>query len=229
MHFDSINAKLLVGLVALSLALQASHPLARTSEPTPTCTHCRAKLQTLSALRNALPSDWRVQLEREPVLDSEVLTVQAGEAHPRTLLLVHGLGNNGFTDWLTVMPQLARQYHVIALDLPGFGYSASQAASIRLPTMPACSPGSSHVTATASPSSSGIRWEVPSCCALRATTLCSSTNSCWSNAVGMLHRTAFIKHGARVPQQYGEIPLLKDPGAPQRLYGQCRRESLFPA
>jgi pimeloyl-ACP methyl ester carboxylesterase len=81
-------------------------------------------LQTLSALRNALPSDWRVQLEREPVFDSEVLTVQAGQANAQTLLLVHGLGNNGFTDWLTVMPQLARQYHVIALDLPGFGYSA---------------------------------------------------------------------------------------------------------
>ena len=91
MHFDSINAKLLAGLVALSLVLQASYSLARTSEPTPTCTHCRAKLQTLSTLRNALPSDWRVQLEREPVFDSEVLTVQAGQANAQTCCSCTGL------------------------------------------------------------------------------------------------------------------------------------------
>lgn len=93
----------------------------------PSCTHCRARLKTLDALRAALPADWRLQTEREPVWGSEVLVVEAGLMNPQTLVLVHGLGQNGFTDWLGVMPQLATRYHVLTLDLPGFGYSASPA------------------------------------------------------------------------------------------------------
>jgi len=54
-----------------------------------------------------------------------MLTVRAGSKDAPLLLLVHGLGENGFTDWLPVMPMLARRYRVLAVDLPGFGYSSS--------------------------------------------------------------------------------------------------------
>jgi pimeloyl-ACP methyl ester carboxylesterase len=50
---------------------------------------------------------------------------QAGTEHPRTVLLVHGLGQQAHRDWHAVIPTLARDSHVIALDLPGFGSSES--------------------------------------------------------------------------------------------------------
>jgi len=40
-----------------------------------------------------------------------------------TLLLVHGVGAARLV-WATVLPELARRYHVIAVDLPGHGASA---------------------------------------------------------------------------------------------------------
>ncbi len=52
-----------------------------------------------------------------------VLVGEAGLKHPRTVLLVHGLGNNAHRDWETVVSALAVDTHVVALDLPGFGAS----------------------------------------------------------------------------------------------------------
>ncbi|MBC7956985.1 MAG: alpha/beta hydrolase [Cytophagales bacterium] len=52
-----------------------------------------------------------------------VLVGEAGKQHARTVLLVHGLGNNAHRDWASVVPTLAEQFHVVALDLPGFGAS----------------------------------------------------------------------------------------------------------
>lgn len=52
-----------------------------------------------------------------------VLVGEAGTAQPRTVLLVHGLGNNAHRDWARVVKPLAAQFHVVAVDLPGFGAS----------------------------------------------------------------------------------------------------------
>jgi pimeloyl-ACP methyl ester carboxylesterase len=52
-----------------------------------------------------------------------VLVGEAGLKHPRTVLLVHGLGNNAHRDWGAVVSALAVDFHVVALDLPGFGAS----------------------------------------------------------------------------------------------------------
>ena len=41
------------------------------------------------------------------------------------MLLVHGLGGNGHRDWALTIQALAAQFHVVALDLPGFGGSPS--------------------------------------------------------------------------------------------------------
>ncbi len=56
-----------------------------------------------------------------------VLVGQAGPRDAPPVLLVHGLGNNAHRDWVNVIPTLARQFHVVALDLPGF--AASQASA----------------------------------------------------------------------------------------------------
>ncbi|MFN2389002.1 MAG: alpha/beta fold hydrolase [Actinomycetota bacterium] len=47
----------------------------------------------------------------------------AGDPDAEPLMLVHGLGATK-ASWLTIVPQLARRYRVIALDLPGFGASS---------------------------------------------------------------------------------------------------------
>lgn len=52
-----------------------------------------------------------------------VLVTEAGDAKQPAVLLIHGLGNNAHRDWREAYPALARQLHVIALDLPGFGAS----------------------------------------------------------------------------------------------------------
>jgi len=52
-----------------------------------------------------------------------VLVGQAGSQRAPTVLLVHGLGSNAHRDWANVVPELAGQFHVVAVDLPGFGAS----------------------------------------------------------------------------------------------------------
>lgn len=47
--------------------------------------------------------------------------LESGSAgHGSVLVLIHGLGGSA-EDWGLVIPALARQHRVLALDLPGFG------------------------------------------------------------------------------------------------------------
>ncbi|HUP90296.1 MAG TPA: alpha/beta fold hydrolase [Longimicrobiales bacterium] len=50
--------------------------------------------------------------------------LEAGEGE--TMLLLHGAGG-GAANWYRLFPALAQHYHVIAIDLPGFGLSESLA------------------------------------------------------------------------------------------------------
>lgn len=52
------------------------------------------------------------------VIDGETFTCLTGGNGP-VLLFLHGLAGSK-TQWRTVMQQLARDYHVIAVDIPGF-------------------------------------------------------------------------------------------------------------
>lgn len=60
-------------------------------------------------------------------LDSgrKVLVVEAGRRGDPGVVLVHGMGNNAHRDWRHAYPELARRFHVVALDLPGFGASGA--------------------------------------------------------------------------------------------------------
>lgn len=67
---------------------------------------------------------WQVSLLVEPVFNSELLLMDSAETDKPALLLVHGLGANAAQDWLPILPQLAKHFRVLAIDLPGFGRSA---------------------------------------------------------------------------------------------------------
>lgn len=58
----------------------------------------------------------------EPVFEGKVCFHESnGDASP-TVVLVHGLGGSA-DDWRAQIPPLAGRYHVLAIDLPGFGHS----------------------------------------------------------------------------------------------------------
>lgn len=60
----------------------------------------------------------------EPVFFNKLVYKEQGQDHAQKVILVHGLGELAMQDWDTVFSELAKKYHVIALDLPGFGLSA---------------------------------------------------------------------------------------------------------
>jgi len=75
-----------------------------------------------------LPASYKLFLDEvggshvAAVLQSSLHYVEMGDATRPTLLLVHGSPDNVFT-WRNIMPILATRYHVIAVDLLGFGRS----------------------------------------------------------------------------------------------------------
>lgn len=56
----------------------------------------------------------------EPVFGGVACIYQANQAAATTVVLVHGLNGQALTDWQHQIPVLARNYHVLAVDLPGF-------------------------------------------------------------------------------------------------------------
>ncbi len=70
-----------------------------------------------------IPKGWKQHTVTEPVFNSKVFVVETGRQNANTLLFVHGLGYTGLRDWFTVIPEVTSRYHVLALDLPGFGLS----------------------------------------------------------------------------------------------------------
>ncbi len=59
-------------------------------------------------------------VDEVPVGKLKVSRLVAGPSDAPPLLLIHGLGASK-ASWLTVLPQLARNHRVVAIDLPGFG------------------------------------------------------------------------------------------------------------
>ena len=78
-----------------------------------------------SAAAPAVPSSAPVEtVISEPVFHGKAHIFTAGREDAPTVVLVHGLGDKGARDWSTLMPLLARDYRVVAFDLPGFGRSS---------------------------------------------------------------------------------------------------------
>ena len=77
----------------------------------------------------APPAEWVVapnavaHYVEDPVFGGRVALYRAGTDHAETVVLLHGLGKAAARDWAKVIPALAERYHVLAVDLPGFGHS----------------------------------------------------------------------------------------------------------
>lgn len=81
----------------------------------------------------APPAEWLVapnavaEYVQDPVFGGRVALYRAGPSvsspHAEAVVLVHGLGKAAARDWSKLMPALAERYSVLALDLPGFGRS----------------------------------------------------------------------------------------------------------
>lgn len=59
----------------------------------------------------------------EPVFNGRVAVYEAGRGKARSILLVHGVGVDGASDFADQIAWLRESFHVIAPDLPGFGQS----------------------------------------------------------------------------------------------------------
>ncbi|NIQ97220.1 MAG: alpha/beta hydrolase, partial [Desulfuromonadales bacterium] len=62
----------------------------------------------------------------EPIFQGQAYILEAGRGNTPNVLLVHGLGDEASETWDTLIPQLAKSCHVVAVDLPGFGKSEKQ-------------------------------------------------------------------------------------------------------
>jgi len=60
---------------------------------------------------------------REPVFQGRATVYESGRQHNKSVVLIHGIGDNAALDWQALVPQLAREYRVLTFDLPGFGRS----------------------------------------------------------------------------------------------------------
>ena len=63
------------------------------------------------------------RLEPDPIFGGQIYVQEFGDPEKESLLLLHGLGDGAIEDWLPLIERLQSRYHILTLDLPGFGRS----------------------------------------------------------------------------------------------------------
>lgn len=84
-----------------------------------------AQETTPPTLPTDLPTHWQLNFDQEPIFQSYILIAETGDKTKPLVIFIHGLGQAGLRDWLPVIPALEQHYHIVTLDLPGFGHSAT--------------------------------------------------------------------------------------------------------
>lgn len=133
-------------------------------------------------------------MAREPVFGSKVYLTEAGKGHHESVVLVHGLGDLASGTWRELIPELARNYHVVAFDLPGFGrsdkanllYSPGYYADVTRWIIKTYVPGPYHLIGHSLGAAVGLRVAADRPDHLQKLVL--------ANTAGILHRTTFAKH-----------------------------------
>ena len=138
----------------------------------------------------------------EPVFKGKLHLVEAGRTNQQTLILVHGLGYRGLLDWLEVFPELSDRYHVIAIDLPGFGGSDKH--QVQYAPQKYAELISWVVGQFAHDSVIVIGHSLGGAVSLRYAHSYPEQASrlIMVDAAGILQRTVFVKHMAKIPVAY---------------------------
>lgn len=89
-----------------------------------------AALVKVSASDNGLPAHWQAYYLDEPEFKGKVFLAESGPKSAPVVILIHGLGQNGLRDWVSVVPALEKNYRVVVLDLPGFANSGQPSAKL---------------------------------------------------------------------------------------------------
>lgn len=155
-----------------------------------------------------LPAHWQFSSVKESVFDSKVFVAETGNRSRPTVLLVHGMGQAGLLDWLKVIPALEKRYHVVAIDLPGFGrsekpegkYSPTNYARVITQIKPKYSQGPVQVVGHSMGAAVTLRYASMFPQDVKSIVLV--------DAAGILERTAFVKHGAASLIDDTQVPLL---------------------
>lgn len=149
-----------------------------------------------------LPSHWQRLRINEPIFNGLVHVVEVGQKHKETIVLIHGLGNSGLRDWLHVIPKLENNYHIIALDLPGFGESdptSIQLAPLRYAQLlnwliPQFSQEKVIVIGHSMGGAIGLRFAAQFPDKVKRLIMVDTA--------GVLHRSAFVRHMTKMPDRY---------------------------
>lgn len=141
-----------------------------------------------------LPEHWQSEFLQEPVFKSQILVIETGRENKESVLLIHGLGQEGFRTWMQTVPELENRYHVLMLDLPGFGYSGLPAgrfspenyAKVLKWLVQTKTKGKVHVVGHSMGAAVALKFgaDYPELVG----------NVVLADVAGILHRTAFIKH-----------------------------------
>ena len=75
-----------------------------------------------SACATKVPITWQKRIVENQVKPLNLVYKEYGVEHNQTMLFLHGFGESKET-WRFIVPALAQKYHLILLDLKGFGVS----------------------------------------------------------------------------------------------------------
>ena len=138
----------------------------------------------------------------EPVFNGKLHLVEAGGSNQQTVILIHGLGYLGLLDWAKVFPALTDKYHVIAIDLPGFGgsdrqqmqYAPQKYAELVSWVVGRFAHGGVIVIGHSMGGAVSLRYacDYPE----------QVSRLIMVDAAGILQRTVFIRHMAKIPTRY---------------------------
>lgn len=168
-----------------------------------------------------LPAHWKLSIINESVFGADILTAEVGDNTKPVIFLVHGLGQLGMRDWLTVVPSLENDYFVVLLDLPGFAssakpigrYSPSNYAKVLAELKQKFSPSAPIIV---------VGHSMGGAVSLRYSHLFPThiKKLILVDAAGILEKTAFIKHTAKIPIFNDNTPKLIT-----RLLGKAQNTS----
>jgi pimeloyl-ACP methyl ester carboxylesterase len=66
----------------------------------------------------------REEFVHEPIFGSKIYFYESGKQHTKSVVLIHGVGDEGARIWMNLVPELEKQFHVVAFDLPGLARSS---------------------------------------------------------------------------------------------------------